>query len=235
MITPGELQQRLETFHSDRFNLQVPTASELHGYQLLDLDRDSGALHEAFYYLDGKGPKYTLAELCARQNTVTVLDAGCGTGNQLVSLFQQTIIIEGVEPERLLGDAVSDYDFSRFGEKRRTRVALGAGLVNYAVLDLAAEKLPPSSYDLAYSYEVHLHNKRPERIIDNVFQSLKPGGVMYFNTDGRQLEQVNAHVKQYRQSGTEVLSGEIIPTYGWLPPNRKHETRHAFKLTRPLA
>lgn len=234
MITFPELEKRFEPFNGPQYDEVRPSAADLQGYRLRHLDRDNGILYEAFHHLDGKGPKGSLRELCARQKTVSVLDAGCGTGNQLVSLIIQTAIIEDIDPERIFGDAVSDYDFSKLSRDRLTRVAIGAGLVNYAVLDLATYRLPPQSYDLAYSYEVLMHNERPGVIIDNIAQSLKPGGVAYFNTDGSQVGQVDAHMEQYRQAGAEVLSGEINPpAYAWFPPELAGETRHAFKVTAP--
>lgn len=236
MITPTQLEQRLEPFESPQFDFVMPTTSQLNGYRLSNLDRDSGALHMAFRRLDRKGPKRTLIELCGRQDTVTVLDAGCGTGGQLAWLIGGVATMDGIEPERILADGVSDHDFSTFSRDRFARVAIGAGLINYMVMDLASEELPPDSYDLAYSHEVLMHNDRPERIIDNVFGSLKPGRAMYFNTDGRQVEQVDVHMEKYRRAGAEVLSGEIIsPPYAYVSPGQGNETRHAFKLTKPLA
>jgi SAM-dependent methyltransferase len=228
------IERQLEPFDSHAYDLVTPTPAQLAGYSLSSLDRDSGSLFVAYHHLDGKGPKGTLIELCGRQDTVAVLDAGCGTGSQLVNLMVQLAITEGIDPKRILADGVSDHDFSRFSRDRITRVALGAGLANYAVMDLAQDALPSGAYDMSYSYEVLMHNEEPEPIIENVWQALAPGGVSYFNTDGRQVGRVGAFVERYNRDGGEVLYGEMkSPASLWLPLHLRGETRHAFKVTKP--
>jgi SAM-dependent methyltransferase len=231
------IEAQLEPFDGPQFDLSVDRMhpAELEGYSHGNLDRDYGPLYSAFSQLDGRGPRQTLAEICeTRPGSVAVLDAGCGTANQVTGLVVSVADCFDIDISRFQVDAVSDYDFSRFSRNRMTRVAIGAGLVNYVVGDLNTLELPRGAYDLAYSYEVLVHNGEPERIVDNMWQGLKPGGVAYFNADGSQVARLDRHVNEYRRLGAGVISQEAkLPPWVWVPSECKDDTRQVYKLVKP--
>jgi SAM-dependent methyltransferase len=196
-------------FFFDMPNVQgAPISAEvLQGYRYDELNRDSGAIWEAFSPIDQKGPHGTLVDLCERADQpngfVTVLDAGCGTGNQLRTFMEQAADL-GLDTSKILADGVSDHDFSFLGQVE-TRAAIDTGKINYQLLDLAKEPLPPAAYDLIYSYDVLVHNREPAGIIDNFWQALRPGGVAYFNLAGKQLtNKVNFLLREFDEHDGEV-------------------------------
>jgi SAM-dependent methyltransferase len=208
------------------------------GFALPFVDRSADPLYEDFGQMDGHGPRGALAEKCEAlgdgPGTVTVLDAGCGTGYQALDLARQVISLHDIPASRFLVDAVSDFDFSRLSDDRQTRVAIGAGFINYVVADLNTFKLPSEAYDVAYSYEVLTHNGQPELIMDNVWQSLRPGGVGYLNASGEQAH-LERWIERYRRQGGLALSQQIMhPGHAYGLPNRSGQTRWGYKLVKPL-
>jgi SAM-dependent methyltransferase len=223
----------------DRSNEQqgLASAEVLYGYQYADLNRDSGALWEAFGPIDDMGPHGVLADIYHRQGHATVLDVGCGTGRQLQSLVTQAVNTFGLDPSKIFADGVSDYDFSRIGQPN-TLVAIQSGQVNYTVLDLGEKPLPSQSYDLIYSYETLVGAPEPAVVVDTIWQALRPGGVAYFNLNGEQLtgnmsfllneinEQDEVRVVRLEPSRFMRLRHERSDDFAPLP------TRYAYKITK---
>ncbi|MET1033399.1 MAG: class I SAM-dependent methyltransferase [Candidatus Saccharimonadales bacterium] len=157
------------------------------GYAPYTLDRDSGRLTAEFIGIDGSTPATVLRDVWREQGSAVVLDAGCGTGYQLYSLIEQANLRLDVDPGTVVAHGVSDHDFSTRSQVAKVRSAIQAGRISYTVGDLNDEYLlEPDFYHLAYSYEVLPHNKKPIRIVRNIFDALCPGGVAFFNADTTQ-------------------------------------------------
>lgn len=174
----------------DREHLETPSIgerlyispSELAGYMRHELDRDSGCLQVEFGEIDGTSPASIIFENYERQGSVAVLDAGCGTGRQLHDLLEQVQERRDINPDLLFADGVSDHDFSEVSKYADVRLANQMGRINYVVGDLKDPNLlPPNAYDLAYSYEVLIHNEDPMQIVRTILDALRPGGTMFFN------------------------------------------------------
>lgn len=177
----------------------------LEGYGYDELNRDHGALYADFGVLDGEGPLVELVECYKRQGHVTVLDAGCGTGNQLHGLIDQAER-RGVDSEHVFADGLSDFDFSGVSNNGDTLQAIEVGRINYAVADLGTEQLPADAYDLIYSYEVLFHNEKPAPIVLNLWQALRGAGSLYFNVPGEQIEDIAPTVEAIAAQGGIVQS-----------------------------
>jgi SAM-dependent methyltransferase len=212
-------------------------AEELHEYSFAELNRDSGPLWETFSPIDDMGPHGTLADIYSRKGYATILDAGCGTGNQLRSLVDQAAARFNLDSSKIFADGVSDFDFSQLAPED-TAKAIQTGKINYQQLDLSTQPLPSATYDLVYAYEVLVHNTEPAAIVDNMWQALRPGGVAYFNLEGTQTAKLSFLLSEIAEHDGDVQWVKSEPSkFTRLRFERSNDitpppTRYAFKLTK---
>jgi 2-polyprenyl-3-methyl-5-hydroxy-6-metoxy-1,4-benzoquinol methylase len=215
---------------------------DLHGYNIIELDRAADRLQRRYVPLDGKGPAGTLAELCvvtAVGSTVQVLDGGCGTGRQLYDLMQQVELWHGVDTSMVRGHAVSDFDFRGMSRQAKVNEAYAkARNLRYEVANLQSP-LRAERYDLIYSDEVLVHNEDPGQIILNFWRALKTGGVLYCDALQTQHSAITAGALiAVSQDGGTVIHAEsgspFLEVLSQEAGRIQSEPRSVYKITKPV-
>lgn len=210
---------------------------ELYGYDHSELNRSEFSLGD-FRRIDGVGPIQSVKEVFERQGSVAILDAGAGTGRQLFGVINYAVGMYGLDWNAVAGDAVSDKDFSGMAEEWKVKAAYMTGMLNYEVADLTELQLPTAAYDIAYSYELLTHIEKPGAIVENMYQSLKPGGVVFFNANGKQRAELLPLLAEYERQGAVVgaASCETSAADEHFAEKLGHElpTRDVYKIQKPL-
>lgn len=198
----------LETgqFRAPYFDPDNIDPARLHGYSYHELNRGIMTFNGRFSPIGD--PLHAIDEIADRQEYITILDAGCGTGRQLYEMVEGATRMFQIDQRRILADGVSDYDFSDMADDKEARRAYVSGALNYHVGDLNTMELPEGSYDLAYSYEVLVHNEEPNRIVENLWRALRPGGSAYFNAEANQIPAISETIEAIKTVGGKVLSTE---------------------------
>ena len=153
--------------------------------------RSIGAANADLMKLDGDGPIQRAVDAARKHGRVAILDAGCGTGYGLVDLKEQVSYRAPVAEDAIeaLGVSLSDVR-SQFEGNWLDKKHLYDGYVALRLGNLATVSLQPAHYDVAYSYQVLMHNERVAPVIGNVIPSLQPGGAYYFDTLVEQRDEV---------------------------------------------
>jgi len=160
-------------------------------YNNFEIERDSGTINGDFMRLDGYGPIATGIQLAREQGKLAILDAGCGTGYGLADLKDQISFRAPVPEESIeaLGVALSDVR-AQSEIPWREKEKLSNGYIALRIGNLGTIDLRPERYDLAYSFEVLLHNEVVAPILSNVTNSLRVGGTYYFNSLVDQTDEI---------------------------------------------
>lgn len=204
--------------------LTTDTADRL-PYTDFELDRCISTINGQFMNLDGEGPIGQAITTARDQGRIAVLDAGCGTGKALIRLKDQIAFRADVPEQSIeaLGVSLADYSYA-FGGAYQERLRLSDGHITIALGNLATIALQPEHYDVAYSYEVLIHNQSLYPILSNVVASVRSRGSYYFNTHQDQMDEVQDFANDHDVSlKSLVLSGR--------EPGRS-ATRAFFKLTK---
>jgi SAM-dependent methyltransferase len=99
------------------------------------------------------------------------LSIGCGTGT-----LERDVLAKGVCAQ------IEGVDFSRASVLEARRLAEEAGLarrLRYRVEDVSALALPKARYDIVFFHGSLHHVRGVERLLDEVRETLKPGGLLY--------------------------------------------------------
>ena len=118
-------------------------------------------------------PMEWFAETYARPPFPLGLSVGCGAG-----LLERDVLSKGI------CDRMEGIDFSEdaIGEARfASEEAHLSGRLEYRVEDINALKLPHSRYDIVFFHGSLHHIRQVERVLVEVRQSLKPGGLVYLD------------------------------------------------------
>lgn len=127
-----------------------------------------------------------------------ILEIGTGTGWFPILCSLNGLTCKGMDISADLVELAR-----RLGDQRGVTLDLELG-------DIAQANLSASTYDLVVACSVFEHVKHWQRGVRNVYQSLKPGGVMYF----------------YSTNRFSLVSGEYaFPFYGWLPDRWRFSLR----------
>jgi 2-polyprenyl-3-methyl-5-hydroxy-6-metoxy-1,4-benzoquinol methylase len=112
-----------------------------------------------------------------KRDPVEVAEIGCGLG-----MFSYALL--SARPQLVLrASDISDYAVSVAGQKLARFPNAQVQLVNGEEIGLRSD-----SCDVVVSLDVVEHLPRPERMLDQVFHALKPGGLFLFTTpNGRSL------------------------------------------------
>jgi ubiquinone/menaquinone biosynthesis C-methylase UbiE len=99
----------------------------------------------------------------------TALSLGCGTG-----------IIERIVRKRDICQSIDGYDVADAAIETARNLAIAEGLsgLNYRVADLHTLVLPPDTYDVVYAHAILHHIFYLERLLEQIYNTLKPGGVL---------------------------------------------------------
>jgi SAM-dependent methyltransferase len=172
-----------------------------------ELNRTIGEANGDFMHLDYKGPTLTAIEIARAQGHVSILDGGCGSARELIDLKDQIIVRAPISANSVDAVGVSLTDFShRFTGGWREAAHLTDGYISLFIGNLATLPLEPDHFDVAYSYQVLLHNKEPIPIIENVLPSLSTSGIYYFDALVDQQDDITAYTDSLDPSKWQAQS-----------------------------
>lgn len=163
------------------------------------------------------------------QGSISIMDAGCGTGRALYQAREQLLLKTGAKPDDILATGISNVDFSEESEDVNVRNAISRKDINYVVNDLSTVQLPPESLDVVYSFEAFIYNE-PEKIIkiiQNLLPALKPDGFLIFNL--KEGQRNNDVIDSYLND--DVKNG--FTTHEYVVNHKR--TRRMFVLLRPFS
>ena len=108
----------------------------------------------------------------------TMLEIGCGTGNATIPLSQYVKKITAID--------ISEEMMLKAAEKAKEK---GRENITFRQKDLLELDIEPESYDVVAAYNVLLYMKNQEKVLEKIYDILKPGGVFLSATDclGRNL------------------------------------------------
>lgn len=108
----------------------------------------------------------------------TMLEIGCGTGNATIPLSQYVKKITAID--------ISEEMMLKAAEKVKEE---GRENITFRQKDLLELDIEPESYDVVAAYNVLLYMKNQEKVLEKIYDILKPGGVFLSATDclGRNL------------------------------------------------
>lgn len=117
-----------------------------------------GLLHEQ--KPDSKRNENRLMEILEYADGGKLLEIGCGLGGFL-QLAHSHFDVEGVD--------VNEYAVEQGKQTLGERVRLS---------NVELERLPPEEYHVIAAFNVLEHLKKPAKAVSNIFQSLRPGGIL---------------------------------------------------------
>ena len=108
----------------------------------------------------------------------TMLEIGCGTGIATITLADYVRKITAID--------ISEEMMLQAAEKAKLEGKQNITFMQKDLLELQAE---PESYDVVTAYNVMLYMKNQEKVLEKIYDILKPGGVFISATDclGRNL------------------------------------------------
>ena len=108
----------------------------------------------------------------------TMLEIGCGTGNATIPLSQYVKKITAID--------ISEEMMLKAAEKAKEE---GIENITFRQKDLLELDIEQESYDVVAAYNVLLYMKNQEKVLEKIYDILKPGGVFLSATDclGRNL------------------------------------------------
>ena len=108
----------------------------------------------------------------------TMLEIGCGTGNATIPLSQYVKKITAID--------ISEEMMLKAAEKAKEE---GRENITFRQKDLLELDIEQESYDVVAAYNVLLYMKNQEKVLEKIYDILKPGGVFLSATDclGRNL------------------------------------------------
>ena len=124
----------------------------------------------------------------------TMLEIGCGTGNATIPLSQYVKKITAID--------ISEEMMLKAAEKAKEE---GRENITFRQKDLLELDIEPESYDVVAAYNVLLYMKNQEKVLEKIYDILKPGGVFLSATDclGRNLSKES--VRKFLKSKLHVM------------------------------
>jgi SAM-dependent methyltransferase len=197
-------------------------------YADYEVSRSAGAMNGDFLHLDGGGPLRSAIDIARARGSLTVLDAGCGTGYGL-SDFKDQVNFRAPLPDFKIdahGIGLSDVR-SQFDGGWRGKERLHNGYISLAIGNLATMPIKPDYYDIAYSYQVLLHNSQITPLVSNVISSLSQDGAYYFDTHLTQQQELDSLLHSLDSKAWDVVSKPLTRQF-----IGGEDTRVMTKLTR---
>lgn len=108
-------------------------------------------------------------EISRNKKDLAVLDAGCGNGNYIIDEFRKKI------------SWAAGVDLNR--EATKKNICLDE--IKYA--NLEAIPYPDNSFEVVISLWVIEHLKNPEKVFNEIYRVLKPGGILLLATPNRKF------------------------------------------------
>lgn len=163
------------------------------------------------------------------QGSISIVDAGCGTGRALYQMRNQLLLRTDAKPDDILTTGISDIDFSDESGDLDVRNAISRSEINYVVADIATAQLKPQSFDAIYSFEAFIYNEPAKiiKMIQNLLPSLKPDGFLIFNIkEGQRNDNtINNYLKADKENDFTM--------YDYVVDHRR--TRRIFVLIKPFS
>lgn len=145
----------------------------------------------------------------------SMLEIGCGTGNATIPLSDYVKKITAID--------ISEAMMSQAAEKAKKK---GKDNITFRQKDLLELSIEPESYDVVTAYNVLLYMKDQEKVLEKIYEILKPGGIFLSATDclGRNLSRdaiekfwkSKLHLRPYVAFDTPVSLMRKIQKKGFL-------------------
>jgi ubiquinone/menaquinone biosynthesis C-methylase UbiE len=135
---------------------------------------------------------YDFLEVSARsgiEHNHSIIDLGCGKGHWTLLLAEQCRQAIGVEPS-----AQGVLTAQRFRQHSPAR-----NRVQFLQATLEGANLPAGSVDRIYSFCVLEHIKNLDRVLEEVFRLLKPGGQLHVSVDSLGTIQDPTIIEKHRR------------------------------------
>jgi SAM-dependent methyltransferase len=194
-----------------------PSSREDIPYDDYELTRSVGSINGDFMAIDREGPIGAAITAARAKGRVALLDAGCGAGVGLMGLKGQIVLrteltendVEAVGVSLVdYRDRVDTYDIGWRGVKK-----LASGYIDLTFGNLSSIDLPKKHFDVAYAYQVLLHNDTIAPIIRNVLPTLSSGGIFYFDTLVEQNDEMESLTSDLPKSEWHVESTKLTRTF----------------------
>lgn len=193
-----------------------------------EVNRGIATINGDFMVLDREGPIGSSIEMARHLGEVAILDAGCGSGNALIGLKEQVEFRAQLSSDRIVAMGIDLHDYTYLLEGWMTQERPRSGYVDLQQDDLNTVNLEGKLFDLAYSYEVLIHNDKPTNIVLKVLDALKPGGIFYFNTLPEQVIEVETLLRRLARTGWAAWSHDLTQE-----SVSNTDTRVFHKVTKP--
>ena len=209
-------------------NLIERTSVEDMLYADHEVNRDACIMNSDFKHLDGGGPLRSAIDIARTHGRLAVLDAGCGTGYGLADFKDQVNFRAPLPDERIDAQGIGLSDVrSQFDGGWHNRKRLHNGYIAFTIGNLATISLKPDYYDIAYSYQVLLHNSHIAPIVENILTSLAVEGAYYFDTHLTQQPELDSILHSLDSDDWNVVSKPLTKQFIGV-----EDTRVMTKLTR---
>lgn len=143
-----------------------------------------------------------------KKGSISLLDAGCGTGHALFDIYDQLSFRTGGS-KNIKAVGVNLDDYSNESRNPYARRAIKDRRIEYVVSDIEDVEFKPESFDLIYSYEVLIHtpNTKAARIINHLIDFLKPDGTLYIGLTPEQLSSsfIQASLRTIENAGGDIF------------------------------
>jgi len=206
-----------------------PNSSNDLPYHDSEINRSIGPINGDFMCLDDAGPLLTAIDKARAQGHVALLDAGCGTGYGLMDMKDQISFLAPIDEDAIEAVGVSLTDFRTYLRGGwREKAHLTDGYIALRIGNLATMSLAPEHFDVAYSYQVLLHNTDATLIIKNVMSSLRDGGVFYFDSLVEQQEKLDKLTDSLDPAEWRIQSESLTRQFiGWQDTRMMHKILRA--------
>ena len=183
-----------------------------------EVTRDIGSINRDFTAtFETSGDIISRSIAIARENgRIAVLDAGCGIGNGLTSLRDQVRLRTKIPDDDIetVGISLSDHrDLLGVDSRWDHARAINDTRIQRHFGSIALINLPSEQFDIAYSYQVLVHNEHAVPIINTILPSLAQGGSFYFDSALHQQDEIDDTLRSLSAHEWQSTSKTISRTF----------------------
>jgi SAM-dependent methyltransferase len=206
-------------------NVRTPTDPSY--FYRSEVTRDFAEVTGDFWELDGIGLAKTALDTAKDLGSIAILEAGCGSGQALIGLKRFVVERTLLDPAQVTAVGIDLHDYTNYlNHSDKTKAEEGYIEIRHG--DLSTMELK-GSFDLSYALEVLIHCDQVTKVVSNVLNVLKPGGIFYCNTLPEQAIEMETIRRNLDRTGWATVAKEI---------SRKtiavKQSREFHKLVKPI-